>query len=79
MIYDGLTYVCDHYRHLVCLPYSVDNLHRMAAALGLKRHWFHKSHYDIPVKRQAEITAKCRVVRSQEIVRITRGTYVPQH
>ena len=73
MLHEGLTFVCDNYRHLVCLPYSKDNLHRMAGILGLKRHWFHKDHYDIPVKRQAEITAKCRVVRPRIILAIISG------
>lgn len=39
-------------RHLVCVPYSVENLHAMADALGIKRCWFHADasypHYDIP-------------------------------
>jgi len=34
----------DKHRHLVCLPYSIANLHAAAAALGIKRCWFHKDH-----------------------------------
>lgn len=75
MIYEGLTFVCDHYRHLVCLPYSTTNLHKMASILGLKRHWFHVDHYDIPVTRRAEIAAKCRVVRPRDILAIVKGEH----
>jgi hypothetical protein len=66
-------YLCDEARHLVCEPYSVENLHRMATALNIKECWFHKDHYDIPKRRIKEITAKCEVVSSRRIVEIIRG------
>lgn len=73
---EPLEYVCDTMRHLVCRPYSIPNLHRMAAELGIKRCWFHNSkdheHYDIPKLRIAEITARCTVVSSREILAIMR-------
>jgi hypothetical protein len=68
-----LQFICDAYRHLVCLPYTVPNLHRMAQELGIHRGWFHGGkhpHYDIPKRRISEIKAKCRVVESREIVAI---------
>lgn len=68
-------YVTDGKRHLVCIPYSVENLHEMAADLGIGRHWFHKNHYDIPKKRIDEISSKCTFVSSKDIVKIIRGTY----
>jgi hypothetical protein len=68
-------YVTDGKRHLVCIPYSTENLHSMAADLGIGRHWFHKNHYDIPKKRMDEITSKCTLVSSKDIVKIIRGTY----
>ncbi len=68
-------YVTDGKRHLVCIPYSVENLHEMAADLSIGRHWFHKNHYDIPKKRIDEITSKCTIVSSKDIVKIIRGTY----
>lgn len=37
-----LTYLCDKHRHLVCVPFSIENLHRMADDLGIKRGWFDK-------------------------------------
>lgn len=77
MAIPGLTYYCDESRHLVCVPYSIENLHAMAKDLGIDRCWLHKSpghvHYDIPKRRIAEIQAKCVVVSSREILRIIRG------
>lgn len=68
-----MRYLTDGRRHLICEPYSIENLHRMAETLGIKRCWFHKDHYDIPKRRIAEIEARCEVVSSKEIVRIVRG------
>lgn len=68
-------YVTDGKRHLVCIPYSIENLHTMATDLGIGRHWFHKNHYDIPKKRMDEIQSKCTLVSSKDIVKIIRGTY----
>lgn len=62
--------ICDNYRHLICVPYSVENLHQMAQSLNIGKHWFHKDHYDIPKKRIDEIKSQCVVVSSKEIVRI---------
>lgn len=68
-----LEYFCDTNRHLVCKPYSTMNLHMMAGRLGIKPCWFHKDHYDIPVRRIPEITRECTVVDSKTILRIIRG------
>lgn len=68
-----LRYVCDNKRHLICVPYSIENLHIMAEELGLKRCWFHKNHYDLPVKRREELEKKCQKVSSKEIVEIIRS------
>jgi Protein of unknown function (DUF4031) len=74
---EPLTYYCDHMRHLVCVPYSIDTLHRMAEDLGIKRCWYHAGkgsdpHYDIPLRRVAEIQARCTVVPPREVLRIIR-------
>lgn len=75
-----MRYFCDGMRHLVCLPYTEENLHRMAEDLGIKRCWFHRGasymHYDIPKRRVAEITARCEVVPAREILRIVKGERV---
>lgn len=63
----------------MCLPYSVENLHRMAEDLGIKRCWFHGgrlAHYDMPKRRIVEITAKCELVGAREILRIVKGERV---
>lgn len=68
-----MTYYCDGKRHLVCVPYSIEALHQMAASLNIKRCWFHagdKPHYDIPKTRIAEISAKCQPVSSREVLAI---------
>ncbi len=77
MVTEDHRFFCDRSRHLVCMPYSVQNLHRMAAILGIKRCWFHREHYDIPKTRVEEITARCTVVSSKDIVRIIRNRYTP--
>ena len=68
-----MIYLCDNARHLICDPYSIAGLHKMAKDLGIKRCWFHKNHYDIPKRRIAEIACACKVVSSKDIVKIIRG------
>lgn len=71
----SLTYYCDNARHLTCVPYSVENLHKMAAKLRIKRCWYHggkKPHYDIPARRVKEIMAKCTVVTARELLKLCR-------
>lgn len=70
-----MEFYCDKSRHLVCMPYSIENLHLMAKELRIKKIWFHKNHYDIPKKRIDEIIAKCNIVSSKDIVRIIRDNY----
>lgn len=74
-----MKYYCDNNRHLVCYPYSIDNLHKMAKDLNIKRCWYHPSdsgsHYDIPKKRIEEITKKCSLVSTKDILLIIRGTF----
>jgi Protein of unknown function (DUF4031) len=64
---------------LVCTPYSIENLHRMADDLGIKRCWFHasnnKHHYDVPKKMIDIVSKKCMIVSSREILSIIEGTY----
>jgi hypothetical protein len=67
---EEITFYCDAHRHLVCLPYSIENLHEMASRLGIKRCWFHKDHYDIPKRRIEEITALCTLVEGVQILKI---------
>jgi len=66
----NLRYLTDGKRHLVCEPYSIENLHQMADDLNIGRHWFHKNHYDIPKRRITEIESKCEMVSSKYIVKV---------
>lgn len=65
-------------RHLVCIPYSVENLHRMAADLNIHRCWFHAKpypHYDIPKRRIRELSEKTELVSPKTILKICKGDY----
>lgn len=68
-----MKYLTDGKRHLICVPYSIENLHKMARDLGIKRCWFHKNHYDIPVRRKKQIESLCEIVSSKDIVKIING------
>lgn len=74
-----MIFYADEMRHLVCVPYSIENLHKMAEQLGIKRCWFHRGsrypHYDIPKRRIAEIHAKCQVVDPRVILQIIKGEF----
>ena len=68
-----LVFLTDGKRHLICLPYSIKNLHEMARQLDIKPCWFHKcnhAHYDIPKRRIKEIETKCSMISSVELVKI---------
>lgn len=68
-----MRYLTDGKRHLICDPYSVSGLHRMAKDLNIHRCWFHAGkwpHYDIPKLRVADIEAKCELISSKELVGI---------
>jgi len=73
---EKLKYYSDNARHLVCIPYSIANLHRMAEDLNIKRCWYHKSgrnsHYDIPKRRVMEIGEQTTVVGGARILEIIR-------
>lgn len=71
-----LVYYADTMRHLICVPYSITNLHRMARDLGIKRCWYHAHplfpHYDIPKRRIVEIQSKCNMVNARELLEIIK-------
>jgi len=69
-------YLCDNSRHLICLPYSIENLHKMAEDLDIKRCWFHNNrfpHYDIPKRRIKEIQNKCEIISERNIYLIIKN------
>lgn len=66
----------DGRRHLVCLPYSKENLHKMADELEIARCWYHSPpypHYDISIRRKEELESMCEIVLPKDIVRICKG------
>lgn len=69
-----MEFITDGTRHLICKPYSIENLHKMADRLNIKRCWFHNKknrwHYDIPVTRKKEIEDKCTIVKPVELLKI---------
>jgi len=69
---DELQYYCDDQRHVVCKPYSIANLHKMALDLDINTCWFHKDHYDMPKRRVDEIMGKCTLVETRELINIIR-------
>jgi len=68
-----MIFYCDLERHLICQPYSIENLHIMADELSIKRGWFHKNHYDIPKRRINEIMKKCTIITTREIIKIIQN------
>lgn len=65
-----MTFIFDTLRHLICVPYSISGLHKMAQRLNIKRCWFHKDHYDIPKRRIQEIQRQAIAARPREIAKI---------
>lgn len=66
-----MIYFTDRKRHLICEPYSIENLHKMAEDLNINRCWFHDCnhpHYDIPKRRLDEIESKCTIISSKELL-----------
>lgn len=71
-----MTYYTDGKRHLICKPFSIENLHLMAEKLDINRCWFHTGkfpHYDIPKLRKEEIESKCTIISSKDIIKIING------
>lgn len=71
-----LKYYYDNKRHLVCIPYSIENLHKMAVELNINIVWYHggkRPHYDIPKTRINEIKERCTLIRPREILQIIKN------
>lgn len=71
-----MQYFYDTMRHLVCVPYSIDNLHVMAKDLGIGKHWFDPSpypHYDIPKRMMEAINRRAKQVRPREVLAIVKN------
>ena len=71
----GLKFYYHEQRHLVCLPYSIENLHHMAELLVINRCWYHRSaypHYDVPKRRMPSMGAVAVKVAPKTILHIIR-------
>lgn len=68
----NIAFICDDKGHLICLPYTRENLDRMAEILEIKKCWWHKNHYDIPKKRIREIKAQCIWMSTRDILKIIK-------
>jgi len=48
----------------------------MARDLAIGKHWFHKDHYDIPIRRVEEIKTRCELVSTRTICLIKSGQFM---
>lgn len=72
----NVRYLYDKIRHLVCVPYSVANLHAMANELRIGRHWYDPKpypHYDVPKRMMQSIGSRATLVRPREVLAIVKG------
>lgn len=45
---ENLLYLSDTSKRLICMPYSKENMDKMANDLGLKSDWLKNDHYVVP-------------------------------
>lgn len=45
----------------------------MAAALDISSHWWHRDHFDVPMRRKSQIETFCVKVSPKQIVLVIRG------
>jgi len=71
------TIYADNKRHLITVPYTLEDLHDAAEFLEINRCWYHSTpypHYDIPKRRVDEILNhdNVTVVSSKELLKIIK-------
>lgn len=44
---DKLLYLTDGVENVICLPYSKENMHKMADDLGIKKSWFKNDRFKV--------------------------------
>lgn len=73
---EAIEAICDDMRHVACRPFTLENLHAVAVRLRIHRCWFHNDarhpHYDMPIRRIFEITAKCTLVSARELLAVVK-------
>ena len=70
---EELLYLTDGRKNVICIPYSIENLHKMADDLGMKKKYFKKDHYEIPDDMVSEVEDKCDVVTTTTLFKTARN------
>lgn len=59
------------YSHLIAD--SIDELHSFASNNGIKRHWFHKDHYDIREEEfQRLVDCGAKIISAKELAKLRK-------
>lgn len=72
---EELVYITDGVGNVICLPYSVENLHKMADDLGIKKTWYRDGHYKVPKEIAEDLEEKCDKVTTTTLFRTVRNVY----
>ena len=73
---EELLYLTDGHRNVICVPYSIENLHKMADDLGIKRSWFKEDHYEIPDSYYPQFEDKCERVTTPTLFKTVKNMMV---
>lgn len=66
---DNILFLTDGNKNVICVPYSEDNLHKMAKKLGISNRFFRKTHYVIPDAIRDNVEEYCEKVTSKTLFR----------
>lgn len=72
---EELIYITDGVGNVICLPYSVENLHKMADDLGIAKRWYRDGHYKVPKEIADDLEEKCDKVTTTTLFRTVRNVY----
>lgn len=70
-----ITFITDK-KHLICVPYNLENLHKSANHLCIDPSLFKKNHYSIKEYSKEiieDISKSCRIVKTDNIVEIIQS------
>lgn len=70
---DELLFLSDGRRNLICVPYSIENMKKMADELGIKKTWLKKDRFVIPEDYFEVVETKCNIVSTQTLFRTLKG------
>ncbi len=69
---DGTVGIIDRHGWLVCVPYSLEELHKMAWDFGLGRDCFRSDHYHVPRSQMVRIKRHCYEVPARVTYLVAR-------